>query len=298
MKYSDDWFLPAIQSEGTVSDCLTIVARQEEARLYFIKALKKALCSQQGTCSDSINYLRQQVLSVQKSCDLRLGVLSGARPQAWFRPSNATEWGPFPGAVHKESIFIEITPERAKKLRNELISAWQERSSHIPSLPEGNCLWRRLLILNERWATICQLQEPYQDLRLDELPEALPDDLTCRSLEAFLSKVRGAVDLTRGELDRCFQNLFTASEQFLLQYYQPRPQDGRKSARAQTPQDRVLDRSLEFMSFRHTPDMPDLRKRYLELAKICHPDMSEGDEGRFKDLTFHYKRILKAIQGP
>lgn len=302
MKKKDDWFLPAIEFDGSVSDCLTVVYRQEEARLYFVKALKVALCSQQGDCSDAINFLRQQVLRLKKSCDLRLGVLARAQNSAWFRTVTTAEWGPFPGEIHKEAIFTEFSPEKAKKLRNELVEAWQDRSTHVPSLPEGDCLWRRLLTLNSHWIEICQLREPYRDLRLDELPEALPDDLSCRSLEAFLSKVRGVVDMSRQELDRCFHQLFTASEEFLLSYYRPRQQgsgerqERRQSASARSAQDKVLERSLDFMDFAHTPDTQVLRRRYLELAKGCHPDMSGGDESRFKDLNFHYNRILKAIQ--
>ena len=301
MSNQDDWFLPAIEADGSVANCLTVVCRRESS-LYFVKDLRAALCTQYLGASDGISHLRQELNSFRKTCDLRLGILAKARPEAWFRDISTAEWGPFPGRVETKAVFINIPPEKAKKLRNEILEAWEQRSLAVPSLPEGDCLWRDLLSLNLRWVEICQLKEPYKDLRLDELPEGLPDDLDSPSLIAFLTKVRAAVDLLRSELDRCFQDVFGASERFLLAYYRPRAGAGqrqkRQSARSPTAQDRVLERSLHFMSFSHTPNLQVLRKRYLELAKSCHPDISGGDDSRFKDLNFHYQRILRAIQMP
>ena len=295
MKTEDDWFLPAIHAEGTVANCLDVVARQEESRLFLTKSIKLALCRESGDCTDSISFLRKKLGALHKTFELRLGVLAQARHQAWFRPSHASEWGPFPGVVHKDPMLIEFNPELAKKLRNELNQAWQDRSVEVPSLPQGNCLWFQLLTLNKQWQSIVQLSKPFGDLRLDELPEGLPDDLTCRSLEAFLKKVRVAVDEARSELDQCFQKLFLATETFLLAYHK-RPAKTRRQGAGRKPIfNSPISDSLRFMAFDRKPNAQDLRKRYLELAKSCHPDVNGGSESRFKDLTYHYNKILKSI---
>lgn len=169
----------------------------------------------------------------------------------------------------------------------------------------------RLLRLNETCEQICQLREPFQDLRLDELPEGLPDDLASPSLSAFLSRVRGTVDMARTELDRAFQTLFRASEPFLLAYYKPRRDGGsqgsksreswqyqqRQSARTESYSFSILD-SLRYLAFREKPSEQNLKKRYLQMAKECHPDFTGDDGERFKELTHHYQQVLRAIQRP
>ncbi|SMF06706.1 hypothetical protein SAMN06296036_104155 [Pseudobacteriovorax antillogorgiicola] len=270
---------------------------QEEARLFLVKSLRQALCTHRGDSSDSISHLRKKVEGLRRTFELRLGILSQARHQAWFRQSHATEWGPFPGNVRKDAVFVYFSPEKARKLRNEVVRAWQEGETELESLPPGPCLWRYLLDLNHQWYSICQLASPYQDLRLNELPEGLPDDLACRSIHAFLLKVRGAVDGARTDLDHCFQVLFKASETFLNAYYQkPRSSGpGRQGAGRDRGIKSELEESLRFFEFDRTPNARDLRKRYLELAKRCHPDVAGGDDDRFKKLTHHYHQILKRL---
>lgn len=291
---SDDWFLPAVMAEGGLGSCLDYVIRQEEARAFFVKSLKDTLCSWRGSSSDAIHHLRQQVGVVRNTCQHRLGVLSGSPFKAWFRMSLATELGPFPGTIIQKPILVEFPRHLAIKLRNEILGAWEERSSVVLSLPPGECLWRTLLELNQRWLQTCRLPEPYHDLRLDELPEGLPDDLSCQSLTAFLQQVRKAVDAARSELDACFVVLFQGTEAFLKTYYQRLRYQDHDAPKFRRRQGGVGE-SLAYMSFTATPSAKELKRRYLEMAKVCHPDVTGGEDLTFKNLTFHYQNILKQI---
>ena len=291
----NDWFMPAIYASGSVEHCLDQVIQQEEARLLFLKALKSSLCD--GHSIDAITLLKSEASTLKKTLDVRLGVMDSSRFPAWFRSSTNTEWGPFPGHVIKDAVFNEFPRDRARKVRNEILSSWDSGAEKISSMSGGECLWSRLLRLNCRWHKICNLGTPYADLSLSELPEGLPDDFSSPALIGFLANVRGTVDEVRELLNDCFFDLFSISEDFLKAYYRKKTTGQSYSyQKSATYVSQELKSSLSFMDFTDVPsDMKLIRSRYLELARSYHPDVCGGDESLFKDLTFHYNNIIQSL---
>lgn len=315
----DDWFLPAMEARGALDHCLDQVVRLQEAKLSLVQGLKKNICAGSRQVPDRITELRRQIYDFAKTLEMRLGILSFDRPAAWFRQSYAHELGPFPGKISQEAIFLPFDPMKAKLLKVELKTAWTQRSETVRSFERedasgSTCLWLILLEFNHRWDKICELPEPFEDLRLDELPEALPDELASKALEAFLQRVRGAIAACREDLDRCFDTLWQASDPFLAKQFMlacQKQQAGsyRRStyrshgdfyhhswsppgkARNSSAQ---LEEALKFMEFSTLPSREDLRKRYRNLARQYHPDFEGGSEEKFKSLNQYYRTLLDA----
>lgn len=296
--YTDDWFLPASQGRLSVEASLDAVLQREEARLYFVTALKNALVSPDHHLSDSISAIRWKLSDLNKTLDFRLGMLQKDRPQAWFRPCSAAELGPFPAKINFSSLLPQFGPQKARRLRNELIQLWSHKQSSGPLLPQGDYLWSYLLGLNQALNDVCQMGEPYQDLRLDELPEGLPDELISPSLCRYLEKVKNLVNLTSSELNDCFQKFFQVTESFLLSYYQkPAQEEFRRQSYGRTQTlCHNLRASLTFMNFTTPPSLSELKKRYFQLAKLYHPDSSHGDAEKFHKLRKHYQKILEELR--
>ena len=55
-------------------------------------------------------------------------------------------------------------------------------------------------------------------------------------------------------------------------------------------------RALEILDMITLTSYADLKKRYLTLSKKYHPDMSEGDAEKFKEINEAYKMIEKYMQ--
>ncbi len=300
--HTDDWFLPATQGQLSVEESLNVVLQREEARLYFVKALKSALQSPDQRISDAISALRWQVGDLSKTLDFRLGMLQKNRAQAWFRPCSAAELGPFPARINFSSLLPKINPEQSRKVRNELVQLWGSREIQGELLPRGDYLWSDLLELNGSWDRICRMEEPYQDLRLDELPEGLPDYIASHSLCFYLEKVNQLIKLARQDLDTCFQKFFRVTEAFLLNYYQkPTRNSFDTKSNHNKPHRRqirsgALRTSLAFMKFDAPPTIKELKKRYFEMAKQYHPDATLGSPDQFQVLRSHYEKILQEVR--
>lgn len=286
-----DWFLPAVTTAGSVDAGLKAVVDAEEQRLLFAKCLRHSLCFANPSRLDRISQLKIDLASLKKTLDHRLGMLRVDMAGAWFRESFPSQLGPFSSEVSLAPMLPQIAPHLARKARNEIVNLWETRHASSDLLPHGGYLWSRLLSCNARWAAINQMTEPFADLRLDELPEALPDILATTSLNAYLKRVAEAMKVTRSELNVAFHDFFKSTEDFLLGYYR-RPSS---AARPEQRRQGAIADSLRFMNFTGTPSSRELKKRYFELAKKLHPDAAGGDSQRFQMLTSHYKRILKNL---
>ncbi|MFW7378593.1 MAG: hypothetical protein ACOH5I_07300 [Oligoflexus sp.] len=313
LRQQQDWFRPAMEATGPLHSCLDQVIRLEDAKLKLVQCLKKNLCS--NGASDRVTALRRQIYDFSRTLDMRLGLLSFDRPAAWFRRCQSKDLGPFPGAIHEDPVFLPFDPIQAKVLKVELKTAWTERQAEVRcfGLVSEGCLWLSLLDFNCRWDRLCEFPEPYADLRLDELPEALPDELYSEALQAFLQRVKGAVMACRADLDQCFDRLWKASDPFLAKQFTDALQRQRgharshdESARQQQSsdgyrqwanvQDKRLSYSLSFMSFSRIPDKEELKRRFRCLARQFHPDFEGGSEEQFKALNQHYRQILYFLE--
>jgi hypothetical protein len=309
-----DWFRPAMASKGRLDECLDRVLHQQEAKLQFIAGLKHNLCHPETSRPDRLTSLRRQVFDFGKTLETRLGLLAFDRPAAWFRPSQEQELGPFPGRVHAEPVFLPFEPLQAKVVQMEIKAAWEQAQPSIRSFndPATGCLWTILLELNAAWHGLTPLPEPYHDIRLEELPEALPDDLHSPSLGAFLSRVKEALMACRQDLDGCFQSLWKASDPFLAKQFADACLRQRQASQARTgASDGRYQRgatgtgmarqgdwaaALAFMEFTSLPDKEALRRRYRALARRWHPDCPQGSEEKFKTLNLHYQILLRHIE--
>lgn len=316
-----DWFLPAIESSGSVGQCLDAVIGELRSRSAFVLAVKSCLVSRDLSGQDLLTQLAQRVKILGQTLDFRLGILAPDRPQAWFRPPAATSSGPFASTLLPEPVFAGDEIWNVDQLVSEITTSWESRSiSNLTQIGEGPSLWRTLLTLNRDLEAICSLPEPYGELRLDTLPDGLTISLESRPLRAFLLNVRQEIITTREKIDDCKNRLWAASEPFW--------ETQRKSQAGQRPRGRVYgngpgaaaDRTreefrqrrtrtlravflapadmqaLQFMGFEELPSQTELRQRYLSMAKKLHPDRQGGRDEGFKLLSTAYERLLTRVQ--
>ncbi|WP_141734536.1 hypothetical protein [Oligoflexus tunisiensis] len=315
-----DWFEPAFQSATTIPLALDRVLCIEESKVHFTRCLRVALCNPVPHGLDRIAALAQDIKLLQQTFQHRLGILAIDRPQAWFRHSSTAERGPFAVAVFEEPVFARFDECRAVAVRHLLPELWRNRQVSCSDYDPALSLWGRLLHLNRRLEQINQLPSPFADVRLDELPEAIPDALQSPALNKFGSQIAQRIKTCQRELESCYEQLWARSESFLyalhIQYlsnkarqqqqqHQDPGRQRRQGARQEPPPPPppprsqlppVIGEALRFMEFKTLPSFDDLRQRYRVMAHALHPDRG-GSEDRFKQLTQHYKRLLQHLEG-
>ena len=305
-----DWFEPALQSSVATPLALDRVLCIEESKLHFTRCLRVALCHPVPHGPDRIASLSQDIKLLQQTFQQRLGVLAIDRPQAWFRHSSTAERGPFAVSVFEEPVFARFDECRAVAVRHLLPELWRNRQVACSDYDPALSLWGRLLQLNRRLEQINQLPAPFSDVRLDELPEAVPDELQSPALHKFGSQIALRMKTCQRELEGCYEQLWSRSESFLyalhIQYLsnkarqqqkqqEPKQERRRQGARQEVPPS-PLNEAMLFMEFRSMPNFEDLRQRYRVMAQALHPDRG-GSEERFKQLTLHYKMLLQHLEG-
>lgn len=298
-----DWFLPAILSNGSVSHSFREVSTRLENKLTLIQCLNTNLSSYQGKSTDSISELRKRIGELSNTMTFRLGMLSPERPGAWFRENMNQGSGPFGSRVLSEPILAPYDVAKIANIRFQLKNSFQQRNIlDIPFERKEPCLWLTLLNLNRCWEEIDRLPSPHRELRLSELPSSIPSELKSPSLHAFLTKVNESQLSARQELDSCFAKLWNACEAFWqVQIKIAEKENSQKKERRRCKQDissfRNSDiRALQFMNFSSLPDARTLKSRYHNLAQRYHPDRPGGCEDSFKRLTLSYSQLMKRIQ--
>lgn len=311
-----DWFLPAIHSDGDVQECLQAVVRVEQAKITFVTMLQHHLCNYRGRSSDSISELSARVRKFENTLNFRIGMLAPERKGAWFRESLRQRTGPFPESIYEEPVFAPYDIEDTEKLRHGVQRAWHDRRmSALPFTKAQPCLWTTLLELNQAHEQVCRLERPFQQQRLDRLPEGLSEELLTPSLKAFLQKVAEAAQAVRHDLDRCFEMLWRAScgfwdeqlrqerrksqRQSTYQNYQQTAEDIRDKFRERRHSVRrsmtTMDaQALKFFGLEEFPDKSELRRIYLDLARRYHPDCG-GTEDQFKQLTRYHAHLQQRL---
>lgn len=213
-----DWFMPAIECNGTVAESLGAVLGELAQRTAFIAALKGCLETQgpggmRGI--DAVTDLSQRIRGLENTLKFRLGILRPERAQAWFRAPAATSTGPFSATLIDEPVFAAYDPWDAERVKRELYALWsQRRARALPFKDESGCLWKTLLQFNADFKRIIELPAPFHDLTLEQLPDVLPPHLDSRALRAFLLNVRNEVMGARERLDACYRQLREACERF------------------------------------------------------------------------------------
>lgn len=315
-----DWFVAAIEAEGSVSASLAAVLHELSRRADFVSALKSNLELTGARGIDAITDLGQKLKGFENTLRFRLGILRPERSAAWFRAPAATSVGPFSSSVLEEPVFAPYDVADWAKIKAGLESAWESRHVGTQIFKDGSsCLWLTLLKYGELLERICTLPDVFASLRLDLLPDGLPVDLESRSLRAFLINVRGEVLSTRERLEACYRQLHETSAKLwavqaemeavrATQVPPPRqrissPADGvreefkRRRATAEfrrllTPNE--MD-AMRYMGFDDLPSAADLRQRYLTMARQLHPDLQGGSDSAFKNLTRAYERLTARL---
>ncbi|MBF0442045.1 MAG: J domain-containing protein [Oligoflexales bacterium] len=321
----NDWFCLAIDSQLGVFDCLEKVIRHHRKKIALVSSLQDNLCHNSRDSTDSISELKRKLKTFENTLTFRLGLLSPERTGAWFRKSLTGDNSALFNNILSEPVFSAFLPEDLPKLKMAIELSWHNREIlNLPFTSKTPCLWYTLLSLNREWGQINSLKNLDQPLKLEELPETLPDEYCSPSLISFLINVKSLLLSARSDLDRCYEMLLGASRKFwefqeaLIRkkdIYEAYASSQRKSknSRAEELRSQFRERrkakqettqaipqndleALRFMEFDTYPDKSELRKKYLTLARKLHPDCQGGNEEDFKTLTRHYSHLSNCIQ--
>ncbi len=329
---ANDWFLPAIFTDGSVGDCLTAVVSELERRRDFVVAVKSRLepggvpgqaTSGNQSKIDAVTDLSSRIKPLENTLRTRLPMLLPDRPAAWFRVPAARTSGPFATSVLHEPVFAPYGSAPSDLVREGLVNAWKSGAVSVGVFRVGiRCLWLTLLELNGRYRAINELDGEFSGLALDCLPDGLPGYLDCKSLRAFLSNVRNELQGCRQRLDACYRDLLAASDNYFAYQASAASQGAGAQSRTGAWRDRAEDfrdeqsrrrqafssgsgragatvktakdiEALRYFGFSDFPAQDELRKKYLELAKKYHPDSGTGHEEKFKTLSRVYEHLLQ-----
>ncbi|MBC7662052.1 MAG: hypothetical protein H7249_20345 [Chitinophagaceae bacterium] len=298
-----DWF--AFGLEGTASSGLDKVLRLQETKLQFARALKYALANPIPQAPDRIALIHDDIKSLDKTLRLRVSMLPLDRPQAWFRPGIPAEKSPIASSEHTDPIFMPFEDSHAAVVRLALPEFWRQRIVATDRYDAGFSLWGRLLALNKKLHQLNHLSAPFHDITIDEMPDAIPDELSSPALNAFVTQLCQRLKACQRDLEACYSFLWARSESFLfalhVQYMGGRGKESRADKNAPPPLPHngrklsPLEEALRFMNFSRLPNFADLRARYRVMAQALHPDRG-GNEDHFKLLSLHYQALLKQSQ--
>lgn len=307
-----DWFVAAIESDGSVNHCLSAVIGELDYRVRFTQALQIAIGERTPGGIDTVTDLGQRIKILENTLRFRMSILSPERKGAWFRVG-ATIGGPFSGTLLNEPVFSAYDEAHHGRMRKGVSLCWEKRSLlDYPFRATDPSLWKVLLSLNFELESLDRFSTEYP--RLSELPEQLPLALDSRSLRAFLINVRAELVSHRARLTQCYAQLFEASERF-WQYHATASSrkftddedpvhhfrsnfKQRRSTTTPRPSLKTASdlEALRFMGFTDYPNTDDLKQRYHSLALEMHPDRPSGNEQRFKLLTRSYKHLVKVCR--
>lgn len=303
-----DWFIPAIQSNGSVGESLSAVLELLDEKRRFLNGLIASIAEKSPGAMDAVSDIGQRIRLLDNTLRFRLTILSPERKGAWFRPATATT-GPFKENLMPEPVFSAYNDDFYGRVRSGFSLCWEKRNLvDYPLSAKDPSLWKVLLSLNFELERIETLETGFP--KLSELPIMLPAHLESRSLRAFLTNVRAEILSHRSRLADCYKMLLDASDRYWRFHATTASQKTTKSAGPNhekaplrdrrsptTPRNRFKNSSdieaLKFMGFADYPKSDDLKQRYHSLALTMHPDRPTGNEQRFKMLTKSYKHLSK-----
>jgi len=315
-----DWFAPAILSNGSVDSCLRDVESLQKQRANFIKMIRERLVDSQDPSSDALTTMGQRIKCLEQALHARVGVLAPDRPQAWFRAPAVQQSGPFVGKLESMAVIGPYPLEAVKQVKSEIVRAWSNKKVDGLSFAlQPKNMWGELLLINAQLQEIISLPEPYSNGNLLSFAHELPRELSSESLAAFMGNVAHEARGLLTRLDQIYAKLLGLTEKFwayqekeltskfiddrrnwtkedakaMRDDFKKRRQENKPKPSAKPMNRRDLD-SLMSMGFDEIPDQLSLRHRYIELAKIHHPDMG-GDELEFKELTQAYSHLSSRL---
>jgi hypothetical protein len=299
-----DWFIKAIESNGSVKTCLQAVLDDLNVKSSFIKIMMQHIGEPVGSYTDVLTDIGTRLRTLENTLRFRVAILSPDRKGAWFRAS-ATTTGPFKEVLYSEPFFTHFDEHMANKVRLGLKQCWDHKGLvQYPFSPTETCLWKILLTLNFELERASQFGRPFGSVLT--LGDQLPEELKSRSLLAFLSNVRAEVLSLQNRLGQCYKEMLDASERFwLVCMHETAQRDGRAHRHAKNQFDRLTVKpmikagpdfeALRFFGFDNFPDGEELKRRYHSLALRFHPDREGGSEHKFKLLAKHYRHLSKLI---
>lgn len=302
-----DWFLPAIETRGTLGQAFAAVNHSLALKLHLVETLQHQLCHNSGRL-DHVSDLKNQVKKLEGTLTFRLGMLSPDRPGGWFRQNMNQGTGPFGSPILSEPILGPYETKKIVTLKFLLKKSYKNGEIlDLPFTKKTPCLWLTLLSLNHRWHQISQVAGPWGSFDLATYnATSLPTTVASPALHTFLVRVQKALTEIRHELDECYRVLWQACEAFWkhqLQAPHGNPTRGQpgsggasqhKRAHA-TVGDQRIQSALRLMNLSQLPSARDLKKRYHELARRWHPDVKGGSEARFNQLTASYQTLLREL---
>lgn len=312
-----DWFVSATQPDVSLSAGLESVHSQLVRKQQFIEALRENLCGDQKHELSTIHSLSRLAKQLDDSLQFRLGLLRPEREAAWFRPAASDAWGPFQSSMLRDAVLPQYNAEDFKKFRNFVTCAWRDRLPLTASfLKTKQSLMHTLLEANAQWARLAQLPDPFSHVNLVQDNQQTLNELSSPSLIVYLKQVRAALMQVRDHLDRIFaellrrcEQLWSFQEQLLEQQDAIRKQRSRndqarqwRSEFRQRRQGASMKSSaakyraaLKCLGFEKEPEPDELRSRYRQLAKRWHPDLNDGDDTVFKDVSAAYRLIQQHV---
>lgn len=313
-----DWFHKAMTTPGSVKYCLDQVIDELDLRKQFTEMLKTLIVRNHSKGADQITFMGRRVKIFEDTIKLRLSLLSKDRTQSWFRCSVSQTTGPFSTVLLIEPVFPQFELDQIPEFKIKLQYTWDQCKQLVGSHSEfSNSLWGMLLEMNFELEELCKFTYPFEGLRLDQLPDQLPDYLKCPNLERFLFNVKKELLSVRRKLELCKDALWKICEPFweyhveieskkqsewqrtyvnndvadkMREEFKRRRQENRRFQ--QTSNIFNLEREyLHFMGFSTIPSKAELKKRYILLAKKLHPDCEGGDANKFQKLADAFKHL-------
>jgi len=307
---TDDWFAPVIAVSGSVSKCLNSVLSDLDAKSKFVQNLKAKIGDVSEGGLDHLTSLNQSIKILESTLRFRISLLQPDRKGSWFRSSVAST-GPFSAAILHDPVFENYPDEKVSEIKQKLLSCWAQ--GNLVQFPfKSKTIWGILLTYRTNLADINRIESGPDGLTIENCLEKIPEVLESRYLRAFLMNVRAEYFLTKEKLDDCYAKLLSLSEKFWetqleekkksikqqAKEYENPAKKIREDFRKRREQPRTVIRTtadleaLRFMGFDNYPDMDELKRKYIHLAKAMHPDRNGGEDSDFKTLTKSYEHLL------
>ncbi len=314
-----DWFAPVVGEGLSVVQSLEVLDTDLNRRLAFVRCMRHSLWDQNAQV-DSLSSLKMRAERVTHTLNARLGIMDPSRPAAWFRPASTGSFGIFTRDMIADPMLPSYDVRELDRVEENVRRAWADRAENVRGWPVTPSVWGRLFALNHEFDARMKFAEPFAGIRLDTLPEKLPEDLSTPVLRGYLTNVRANLAEVRQMLDGIFGRIFLASEKMWLHQRklaksEPQPAGPQQWAEARRIRDdlrarreaqrttyrysNTISAALEALRLDRMPsDEQELRRRYLELARELHPDRNEGRDDEFKQIAQAYDILCKAVRGP